>query len=325
MKFFVIGGAGYIGAQFVRHAIHHGHECVVYDNLSRGHRHSVPEKTPFIEGDILDHDALLAALKNHESDTVVHFAAYALVGESVAKPEMYYENNVAGTLNLLDVMRQLEVKPSLVFSSTCAVYGTPKSLPMHEGLDLAPESPYGRTKWMCEQMIQDSCKAYGVKAIALRYFNACGADLEGRHGEDHDPETHLIPCIINAALSQAVFTIHGDDFETDDGTCVRDYIHIVDLAEAHLKAATHLERVASGFFDAFNLGVGKGYSVREVLQQTEQLLNIEVEKKVGPRRPGDPAELYADASKAQRELGFVAQNSDLTSILESAIRWHKRL
>lgn len=323
MRFLVIGGAGYIGSHFVREAKRQGHEPVVYDNLSRGHRASIDESVEFIEADLLDKQRLMAVLEGKRFDAVFHFAAYALVGESVTQPEIYYANNVEGVRTLLEVLRGLAEAPVLIFSSTCAVFGTPQKLPISEDDPKKPQSPYGKSKLMNEWMIEDYCAAHGLRAMALRYFNACGADQEGGIGEAHEPETHLIPNVLRAALKGEGLTIFGDDFDTPDGTCVRDYIHVTDLAEAHIKAAVVLSSKKGAYFDAIHLGTGQGYSNLDILRAAEKVLGKKVSYEIGPRRAGDPAGLFADAGKARTVLGFEAARSRLETILTSALAWHR--
>jgi len=323
MRFLVIGGAGYIGSHFVWEALRQGHSCVVYDNLGRGHRASVPREVKLIEADLLDGDTLKATLQDDAFDGIFHFAAFALVGESVTEPDLYYENNGEGVRRLLNAMRAVKSQAGLVFSSTCAIFGTPQKLPMIEDDPKLPISPYGRSKLLAEWLIEDACRAYGIKAMALRYFNACGADPSGSIGEDHQPETHLIPNIIRSALAGEELTIFGQDFPTRDGTCVRDYIHVSDLADAHIKAARYLQSMNEGSFDVVNLGMGKGYSNLEVVESVERILGRKIAYKFGPRRPGDPAELYADNSKAKKLLSYVSRYSDLDTIIRTALHWHK--
>lgn len=323
MRFLVIGGAGYIGSHFVREAQRQGHSSVVYDNLSRGFRASLASDIECVEADLLDEAKLRSTLVDGRFDAVFHFAAFALVGESVEKPELYYHNNVEGVKVLLDVLREMPKAPALIFSSSCAVFGIPEKLPIAEGDAKNPVSPYGKSKLIDEWMIADYCQAYGLRAMALRYFNACGADQEGGIGEAHDPETHLIPNVLRAALKGETVTIHGDDFETRDGTCVRDYIHVTDLSAAHIRAASVLLGKTGAFFDAVHLGTGKGYSNLEILQAAEKVLGRKVSYQMGPRRAGDPAGLYADNKKAQAVLEFNPKFSDLETILRTALAWHQ--
>ncbi|MCX6131299.1 MAG: UDP-glucose 4-epimerase GalE [Proteobacteria bacterium] len=323
MQFLVIGGAGYIGSHFIAEARRQGHSCVVYDNLSRGHRASIPDGVKLIEADILDGKKLQETLSSDSFDGIFHFAALALVGESVSDPDLYYENNGEGVRQLLNAMRAVQSQAGLVFSSSCAVFGTPQHLPMREADPKLPISPYGRSKLMAEWMIEDACRAYGLKAIALRYFNACGADPVAKIGEDHQPETHLIPNVLRSALTGQSLEIFGNDFPTQDGTCVRDYIHVTDLADAHIKAAKFLTKAAPCTYDAIHLGTGQGYSNLQVLQTVEKVLGRKLVYKIAARRAGDPAELYADSSKAKELLGFETRYSDLTTIIQSALAWHK--
>ena len=323
MRFLVIGGAGYIGSHFVREAGRQGHACTVYDSLERGFRASLPKDQSFIKANLLDAKTLEETIATGNFDAIYHFAAFALVGESVSQPELYYENNVEGVRVLLEVMRKLKSKAALVFSSSCAVFGTPEKLPISENDRKAPQSPYGKSKLIDEWMIEDYCLAHNLRGMALRYFNACGADKDGGIGEAHEPETHLIPNVIRAALAKQTVTLFGNDFDTPDGTCVRDYIHVTDLADAHIKAATYLLGQNAPLFDAIHLGTGHGYSNLEIVKATEKVLGVTIEHKIGPRRAGDPAGLYADNSKAKKLLGFKTRYSDLETILSTALAWHK--
>ncbi|MBC7660620.1 MAG: UDP-glucose 4-epimerase GalE [Chitinophagaceae bacterium] len=322
MRFLVIGGAGYIGSHFVREAMRQGHACTVYDNLERGFRASLPADINFVKANLLDHAALEKTLTSDSFDAIYHFAAFALVGESVSKPELYYENNVEGVRVLLDTMVKLKSQAALIFSSSCAVFGTPHKLPISEEDPKNPLSPYGKSKMIDEWMIEDYCHAHGIRGMALRYFNACGADKDGGIGEAHDPETHLIPNVLRAALAKETVTIFGDDFDTKDGTCVRDYIHVTDLADAHIKAATYLCAQKGPFYDAIHLGTGDGFSNLDILKAAEKVLGHKIEYQIGPRRAGDPAGLYADNRKAKKVLGFVTCYSDLETILKTALNWH---
>lgn len=322
MRALVIGGAGYVGSSLVRRYADNGWQWRVYDNLSRGHRGAIPDTVDFNEGDIRNTNHLQQVIESFRPEVIFHYAAYALVGESMKHPDLYYDNNTAGMHSLLMAMQNSGVNSALVFSSTCAVFGTPDALPMAEDDPKHPESPYGRSKWMCEQMIADYCQAYGMRAVALRYFNAAGADLDGAHGEDHVPETHLIPNLMTAARDNRPFTLFGNDFATKDGTCVRDYVHVLDLAQAHTLAATWLETAAPGTFMPLHLGTGNGYSNLEVLRAVEAVVGKAIKFSYGDRRPGDPAALYADASKVQRLLGWRPEYSNLDTICRSAWAWH---
>ena len=311
----VAGGAGYIGSHAVRELRRAGRCVAVLDNLSTGHRAAV-EGAEFLEADIRDTDAVYEALKAYEAEAVMHFAADSRVGESQVDPEKYYGNNVCGTFSLLSAMRRAGVN-RLVFSSTAAVYGDAKGL-ITEEYPKRPANVYGRTKWMIEQMLADFDAAYGLKAVALRYFNAAGADPEGGIGEDHRPETHLIPLVLRAAVNREPLTVFGDDYPTRDGTCVRDYIHVEDLVEAHVRV---MEALEPGDARVYNLGIGRGYSVREIIDAAERVVGMPLTGARGPRRPGDPPSLYADASKIERELGWRARRTDIEEIIRSAYRW----
>ena len=318
MKVLVTGGAGYIGSHACKALAASGHEPVAFDNLSEGHRWAV-KWGPLEQGDITDPARLAEVFNSHRPDAVMHFAARAYVGESVADPQRYYRNNVAGTLCLLDAMRRAGLS-RIVFSSTCATYGVPLRSPLAEDHPQDPVNPYGRSKLTVEHILRDFAYAYGLKAIALRYFNAAGADPDGQIGEAHEPETHLIPLVLGAAANadQAI-TIFGQDYETADGTCIRDYTHVADLAAAHVLA---LEKLTPGAgFHAYNLGTGLGLSVREVIDVAQQVTGRSVRALVGPRRPGDPPILVADGSLAQRELGWRPAHSSPSEMVQSAWTW----
>lgn len=318
MKILVSGGAGYIGSHTAKHLVTHGHEVVVLDSLARGHRWAV-RWGAFEEVDLLDSTGIAAALRKHRPDAVLHFAAYALVGESVRIPELYYRNNFVGSLNLLEAMVQAEVR-NLVFSSTCAVYGVPEG-PLHEEHPKAPVNPYGMSKWMTEQVIADFRHSHGLQACALRYFNASGCDPDGETGEVHDPETHLIPCIFHALLEDRPVQLYGTDYPTPDGTCIRDYVHVLDLASAHRLA---LEKLNAGapLRPAYNLGTGRGHSVREVIAVVEKVTGRQVKVEICPRRPGDPPALVACAERAQQELDWCPLWTDLEKTVATAWKWH---
>jgi UDP-arabinose 4-epimerase len=317
----VTGGAGYVGAQACKALSVRGYLPVVFDNLVYGHREAV-KWGPLEVGDIADRAALDAAIDKHCPQAVMHFAAYTYVGESVADPGKYYRNNVAGTLSLLEAMRDHRID-RLVFSSTAATYGIPGAVPIPEDAAKAPINPYGQSKWTAELMIADFAAAHGLRSSALRYFNAAGADPDGETGELHDPESHLIPLAMQAVTGDGPpLTLFGDDYPTPDGTCIRDYIHVTDLAEAHVLA---LERLAGrDGADAFNLGTGRGASVRQVLDAVERVAGKPVPHSIGPRRAGDPAELVSDPAKAMRELGWTPAVSDLDTIVATAWAWHVR-
>ena len=317
----VTGGAGYIGSHTAKALSRAGYRPVTYDSLVYGHRHAV-KWGPFIEGDIADTAKLERVIKDEAIDAVVHFAAFAYVGESVTKPEIYFQNNVVGSLSLLDAMRHTGVKP-IVFSSTCATYGMPDRMPITEDTQQRPINPYGETKLMIERALAWYGPAHDTRSVSLRYFNACGADPEGEIGEEHDPETHLIPLILDAALGKrAAIDVFGTDYPTPDGTAVRDYIHVQDLADAHVKALAYL--FAGGETTQVNLGTGTGNSVREVIDAVERVTGRTVPKREVARRAGDPPELVADPSKANSLLGWQPAMSDIDSIIRTAWAWHTR-
>ena len=316
----ICGGAGYIGSHMCKLAAKQGHLPITFDNLSTGHLQAV-RWGPLETGDLLDPIALQGVFKRYNFDAVMHFAARSLVGESVQEPGLYLRNNVTGTLNLLDAMRQAGVA-RLVFSSTAAVYGNPQYTPIDEAHPTHPINPYGLSKRMAEQQIAEYCRAYDLRAVCLRYFNAAGADNEGDIGEAHEPETHLIPNIIKAALDRKVgpVKLFGDDYDTPDGTCVRDYIHVEDLCQAHMRAVHYLQ--ANDGHHIFNLGTGQGHSVAQVLAHCRQLCDGAPASVIKPRRPGDPATLVASAARATAHLGWKPHRG-LDDILSSALQWHR--
>lgn len=318
----VVGGAGYIGSHTVKYLVQQGREVVVFDNLSTGHREFIPEEVPFIEGDLAHKDDLYNLFNRYPNiDTVVHFAAFAYVGESVEQPAKYYHNNVVNTIQLLDVMLKHNVK-SVVFSSTCATYGNPMEWPITEQHPQNPINPYGRTKLMMEQIMEDYSKAYGLKFAALRYFNAAGADIECEIGEWHEPESHLIPLVLDVALGKkSAIAVFGSDFDTSDGTCIRDYIHVTDLAAAHSKAIDYLMKHKENL--KLNLGNGLGYSVLEIIQTVEKVTGRQVPAVMAERRPGDPAKLIGSAANAKKVLGWQPQYN-LQQIIETAWQWHMK-
>jgi len=319
MNVLVVGGAGYIGSHAVRKLKDAGHHVLVYDNLSRGHREAVPDGL-LIEGELTDTATLTRVLTEHGIEAVMHFAAFALVNESVNDPSLYYQNNVVATLSLLEAMRLADVK-KFVFSSTTATYGEPDQVPISEDTPQRPINPYGFTKLVIEQALADYAEAYGMGYAALRYFNAAGAHPDGTIGEDHEPETHLIPIVLQVALGQRdSITIFGNDYQTSDGTCVRDYVHVNDLADAHLKA---LDKIRPSTGICLNLGTGRGTSVREIIDACREVTGHAIPEKIGQRREGDPSELVADASRAQDQLGWKPQYVDVRSIVETAWRWHQ--
>ena len=320
-RILVTGGAGYIGSHTCKALARAGAQPVAFDNLVFGHEHSV-KWGPLVVGDVRDEAALRRAIQEHRPEAVIHFAAFAFVGESMHNPAKYYDNNVVGTLTLLEAMRK-EGVGRIVFSSTCATYGVPAGLPIREDTPQLPVNPYGRTKLMIEQALEDYAAAHSVTFAALRYFNACGADPEGEIGEEHDPETHLIPRVIMAALGDiAYLEIFGDDYDTPDGTCIRDYIHVDDLAQGHVQALAHLTAGKGSL--KVNLGTGNGFSVREIIAAVERVAGRPVPLKTMPRRPGDPPALFADISKARRVLGFVPRFTDPEEIVRTAWNFELR-
>jgi len=315
MKILLTGGSGYIGSVTTELLCDDGHAVTVFDNLERGHREAVDPRARLIVGDLRDPQPIRDALRDLLPDAVVHFAAYALVGESMQEPLKYFENNVGGGLHLLDAMLRTGVK-KIIFSSTCATYGQPDVLPMTEALPQRPTNPYGESKLMFETALRWEQARRGIQPTFLRYFNACGATE--KYGEDHEPETHLIPNVLKVALGQAqAVPVFGDDYATPDGTCIRDYIHIVDLARAHILA---LEKDVAG---PFNLGTGTGFSVRQVIEACREVTGHPIPADVSPRRPGDPAGLVAGADKAKDVLGWKPRYPDLKTIVQHAWNWHR--
>ncbi len=311
-KILVTGGAGYIGSITTHHLLQRGYDVGVVDDLSRGHRHNVPADRLHVLR-LQDTSAVARLLEG--VDAVMHFAAYIAVGESTREPELYFANNLGGTLSLLDAMAKAQVR-RLVFSSTAAVYGNPQKMPIPEDAPFAPVSPYGESKAMVEKILGELERYRGLRSVALRYFNACGAEPEVPLGEQHEPETHLIPLLLRAAATGEPVQIFGNDYPTADGTCLRDYIHVSDLADAHLAALDHL--MSGGASDQFNVGTGAGHTVMEVLRAVEAITGKTVPFNIAPRREGDPAELVADSSKLRRALGWTPLRSDLHQIVKDA-------
>jgi len=317
----IVGGAGYIGSHMGKYLHGKGLNPVVLDNLSYGHKEAV-QWGPFYEGELDDENLLAGIFKKHDIKAVMHFAAFCYVGESVTDPLKYYQNNVASTLGLLSSMLGNGVD-KLIFSSTCATYGEPNSLPMSESHSQHPINPYGRSKLMMENILDDLDPAYGLKSVCLRYFNAAGADPEGELGEDHDPETHLIPLVLRTALGlQGELTVFGNDYPTEDGTCIRDYIHITDLAQAHYLALLHL--LDGGESKKYNLGNGSGYSILDVINTARRITGRDINYSFADRRDGDPAVLVGSAEKAAHELGWKPEFNSLETILETAWNWHSQ-
>jgi UDP-glucose 4-epimerase len=320
MKLLIPGGAGYIGSHMVRYAQEHGHEVVVLDDFSTGHEWAVKD-CEILRVNLLDQDKLSQLLRGRHFDGVIHFAAKSLVGESVKKPDLYYRNNVVGTLNLVNEMLNNDVN-NLVFSSTAAIFGNPVTDKIAEDHPKNPINPYGQSKLMVESMLKDICSANDFNATCLRYFNAAGAHESGEIGEAHDPETHLIPNILKAALSnESSLKVFGDDYPTPDGTCIRDYVHVTDLAQAHLLGLEYMQN-NKGFF-AFNLGNGDGFSVLEVIKGCEKIADTKISFQIDGRREGDPASLVADSRKVKELLGWDGQFGCLDKIVSTALEWHK--
>jgi len=315
MKILVTGGSGYIGSVTSEVLLDEGHEVVIFDNLERGHREALDPRAKFILGDLRNREEIAAAVAASKPEAVMHFAAYALVGESMEHPGRYFNNNVTGGINLVDAAVQNGVK-KFIFSSTCATYGQPEKMPMTEDMPQRPTNPYGESKLMLETVLKWSQKLHGIQPVFLRYFNAAGATK--KFGEDHDPETHLIPNVLKVALGKLdCVSMFGDDYETPDGTCIRDYIHIVDLAQAHILA------LKGGHAGAFNLGNCEGFSVKQVIDVAREVTGHKIPAKVKPRRPGDPARLIAGAGKAKTVLGWKPKYPDLRTIVQHAWDWHK--
>lgn len=318
----IVGGAGYIGAHVNKELNLQGYETVVFDNLSFGHRDFVKWGL-FEGGDLGDIEEIRRLFKKYPIEAVMHFAAFTYVGESVENPQKYYLNNLRNTLNLLEVMLEEEVK-NFVFSSTCATYGTPEEIPITEKHPQKPINPYGKGKLMVEQILADYSQAYDFNYVSLRYFNAAGADPDAEIGELHQPETHLIPLTLDAAAGRREdIRIFGTDYPTPDGTCIRDYIHVLDLADAHIKALKYLQKGEKS--DVFNLGNGQGFSVREVIETTQNVTGREIKVKEVERRPGDPPILVGSSSKAQNILGWQPAYRDLDRIIQTAWKWHQKI
>lgn len=320
MSVLVCGGAGYIGSHTVAELLDRGEDVVIADNLQKGHKEAVLGGKLMV-GDLRDSDFLDKVFTENDIESVIQFAADSLVGESVGDPLKYYNNNVVSTLCLLTKMKQYDID-KIVFSSTAATYGEPKNVPIMETDPTFPTNPYGETKLAVEKALRWCYEAYDIKYTALRYFNAAGAHISGKIGEDHNPESHLIPIILQAALGKReCITIFGDDYNTDDGTCVRDYIHVTDLADAHILALEKMRK--DGKSNIYNLGNGNGFSVKEVVEIARKVTGVDIKAKLGERRPGDPAVLVASAEKAKKELNWQPKYNDLGTIIETAWKWHK--
>lgn len=324
MAILVTGGAGYIGSHSVLTLQKAGYEVIVLDNLVYGHQDLVETvlKVKLIVGSTCDRSLLREIFATHQIDAVMHFAAYAYVGESVTQPAKYYNNNVVGTLTLLEAMLEANIH-QFVFSSTCATYGVPDSVPITEDQSQNPINPYGATKLMVERILQDFNQAYDFRSVCLRYFNAAGADPEGNLGEDHHPETHLIPLVLQTALGhRESVSIFGTDYDTPDGSCIRDYIHVLDIAQAHILALEYL--IDDGATDVFNLGNGSGFSVKEVIETARKITGKEIKVELSDRRPGDPPSLVGSGAKANKILGWQPAYSNLDDIISHAWQWHQK-
>ena len=315
----VTGGAGYIGSHVVKELLRQNYKPIVFDNLQTGHRKAI-ENAPFIEGDLSDQEKLVKVFQANSIDAVMHFAADCLVGESVQNPLKYFNNNVKNSLKLVETMEEFYIK-KIVFSSSAAVYGEPEEIPISEDHPRAPTNPYGETKWIFEQVLQAFHEAGKLNYISLRYFNAAGADPEGQLGEDHSRETHLIPLVIKAALDGTSVPVFGTDYDTPDGTCIRDYVHVTDLAHAHILALGKLNQPK--FSGTYNLGNGNGYSVKQVIDTVKKVTGRKVAAIDSPRRPGDPARLVASSQKFKEEAGWIPRYPDLETIVKTAYDWYR--
>jgi UDP-glucose 4-epimerase len=320
MTILVLGGAGYIGSHAVDQLISRGYEVAVVDNLLTGHRQAIHSKARFYEGDVRDKAFMQSVFQQEDIEGVLHFAASSLVGESVEKPLKYFNNNVYGMQVLLEVMKEYDVK-NIVFSSTAATYGEPEESPIRETTPTNPKNPYGESKLMMEKMMKWCDNAYGMRYVALRYFNVAGAKSDASIGEDHDPETHLVPIILQVALGQReALAIFGDDYDTPDGTCIRDYVHVEDLIAAHILALEYLK--AGNESNVFNLGSNNGYSVKKMLEAARKVTQKEIPAKVAPRRAGDPSTLVASSEKAKEILGWEPNYTTIEEIIQTAWDWH---
>ena len=318
----ITGGAGYIGSHVCKMLAEEGHTPIAYDNLSNGNRDAI-RWGPFEEGDILDQDKLRYVLNKYQPKAVMHFAAFAYVGESIIKPKKYYRNNVVGTLNIAECMLQESIN-NLIFSGSCATFGAPESMPINETYAQNPINPYGKSKVAAENIINDFSSAHGLRSVILRYFNAAGADKDLEIGELHSPETHLIPLLFDACTRTINnFNVNGDDYDTFDGTCIRDYIHVTDLADAHILAYKKLKQ--DGVTTSYNLGNGEGFSIKQVIHMVEKVTGLDVPFGIAPRRVGDPPILIADSTKARKELLWSPVNSSLENIIESAWLWYNKM
>lgn len=319
MNVLVTGGAGYIGSIMVKRLLEDNHKVVVVDNLERGHENAVDQRAYFQKGDLLNKEFVREIFNTHPIEAVVHFAGLISMGESMKNPSLYFSNNVFASLNVLEAMKDKNIH-KFIFSSTAGVYGNPIQLPISEDHPKSPTNPYGESKLMVERILNWYLKLFGISYVALRYFNAAGALMDASLGESHDPETHIIPNAIKAFLTKSEFSLFGDDYNTPDKTAIRDYIHVIDLVEAHMLALEKLNKQSGGFI--YNVGTGRGWSNKEVLAAIEKVAGGSVQVRVMPRREGDAEELVADSKKIKEELGFSPRYSDLSTIVESAWKWH---
>lgn len=322
MKILITGGAGYIGSFMVKAAIYRGYEVVVADNLERGHQSAVDAKVKLVIGELKDRKFVDHLFSEDKFDCVVHFAGYISMAESVANPYAYFNNNINSSLNVIEGMVRQGVN-NFIFSSTAGVYGNPIKTPIGEDHPKNPTNPYGESKLIVEKVLTWYRKIYGLNFMSLRYFNACGASIDGKMGEQHLPETHLIPKAINAILNKTEFTLYGNDYETKDGTCIRDYIHVIDLVDGHILAMSKLKTTSGGFF--YNVGTGRGYSNMEVIEMVKKVTGTQLKVKIAKKRPGDAGILIADSTQIKKDLGFNPKHSDIETIIKSAWEWHKNL
>ena len=321
MNILVTGGAGYIGSFMVKRLLERGDSIVVLDSLERGQRETIDEKAKFIQGDVLDQEIVEKVFAENQFDTVIHFAGYISMAESMKNPGIYFRNNTFGALNLIETSVKYKVK-SFIFSSTAGIYGNPTKIPIPEDHPANPTNPYGESKLMVEKILSWYGKIYGLSFASLRYFNAAGAALDSGMGENHDPETHIIPLAIKAALDNLEFNLYGSDYNTSDGTCIRDYIHVIDLVESHVLALEKIQKNPGGYF--YNIGTSSGHSNKEVSEMVKKVSGIDFNVIISSRRPGDAEVLVADPSRIKSELGFVPKYSDLETIIKTAWEWHKK-
>lgn len=322
MKILVTGGAGYIGSFMTKGLLDKGYDVVVFDSLERGHKNAIDNRATFVQGDLKNPATLEDLFSGETIDAIMHFAGYISVEESTRKPDLYYQNNVDGSRNLISAALNIGKIDKIIFSSTAAVYGNPIKVPIPEDHPKNPINPYGKSKLEIEEMLIDFQKKQGLNFVCLRYFNASGAALDGSMGENHVPESHIIPLAIKAAIINKEFNLYGTDYSTPDRTCIRDYIHVLDLVEAHILALEKLKKEKGGFF--YNVGTGKGYSNKEVINMIKKQSGIDFNVKIAERRRGDPEVLVSDPSKIMKELGFKPQYSDLETLIKSALEWHKK-